>query len=319
MGVNTTRAKVISCHLLGVGRRGRWPLRVLQVMFLHTTSFTFVKSIRSYHDRHRWMGSNLGAVVGGGHLHRSDRGATRSRTQYASGLHMVVFSLLLVVIMIFRPRGSWGASRPVTSSGASAPTRSPPSPTDMPLLEIKNVTMQFGGLVAVNQVTWRSSPVRSTALIGPNGAGKTTLFNVLTGVYVPTSGGVLFSRRRAVAGRRLPPYRIARRGDRAHVPEHPAVRRPDSVLDNVMVAIDRTQRAGSSPPLLRGPMRLRAEEKERRDAEARALLAVRGARPPADEPRDATCLRRRSAASRSRARWPSKPTSSCASTSRRRA
>lgn len=59
------------------------------------------------------------------------------------------------------------------------------------MLETNKVTVKFGGLVAVNEVSIRVEPHIITALIGPNGAGKTTLFNCISGVYVPTSGEVI--------------------------------------------------------------------------------------------------------------------------------
>lgn len=61
------------------------------------------------------------------------------------------------------------------------------------LLELKNVTMQFGGLVAVNDVTFNVGTNDLIAVIGPNGAGKTTLFNTITGIYTPTKGSVVFA------------------------------------------------------------------------------------------------------------------------------
>jgi len=60
------------------------------------------------------------------------------------------------------------------------------------LLELKNVTMQFGGVVAVDNLNLSVKEGEIVALIGPNGAGKTTAFNVITGVYEPTNGEVLF-------------------------------------------------------------------------------------------------------------------------------
>lgn len=61
------------------------------------------------------------------------------------------------------------------------------------LLEVSNVTKQFGGLVAVNRVTFDLVENEILGLIGPNGAGKTTLFNVINGVYPPTSGQIRFN------------------------------------------------------------------------------------------------------------------------------
>ena len=63
-----------------------------------------------------------------------------------------------------------------------------------PLLRVDHLTMRFGGLVAVNDVSFSVGRGDITALIGPNGAGKTTLFNCLTGFYKPTAGRIAFSR-----------------------------------------------------------------------------------------------------------------------------
>ena len=67
------------------------------------------------------------------------------------------------------------------------------------LLDARNVTMQFGGLRAVNDVSLQVHTGEIVGLIGPNGAGKTTFFNCLTGLYKPTSGTVYFG------GEPLPP------------------------------------------------------------------------------------------------------------------
>ncbi|RMD64958.1 MAG: ATP-binding cassette domain-containing protein, partial [Alphaproteobacteria bacterium] len=57
-----------------------------------------------------------------------------------------------------------------------------------PLLTVEHLTMRFGGLVAVDDVSFQAAGERITAIIGPNGAGKTTVFNCLTGFYKPTVG-----------------------------------------------------------------------------------------------------------------------------------
>jgi len=77
------------------------------------------------------------------------------------------------------------------------------------LLELKNVSRRFGGLVAVNDVTVQINQGEIVGLLGPNGAGKTTLVNVVTGVHPATSGTVLFEGRDIT---RVPPFRIARSG-----------------------------------------------------------------------------------------------------------
>lgn len=59
------------------------------------------------------------------------------------------------------------------------------------MLETRNVTINFGGLIAVNNVSLEVQPHKITALIGPNGAGKTTFFNCISGVYTPTKGEII--------------------------------------------------------------------------------------------------------------------------------
>ena len=79
----------------------------------------------------------------------------------------------------------------------------------MAILELKNVTIRFGGLVAVNDVNLTVEKGTIHALIGPNGAGKSTLFNLITGIYKPTSGSISF-KGRPVSG--TPTYKIAASG-----------------------------------------------------------------------------------------------------------
>ncbi len=82
------------------------------------------------------------------------------------------------------------------------------------ILEVRDLTMRFGGLLAVNQVSFTADRGRITALIGPNGAGKTTVFNCITGFYRPTSGTILLRRDdgEVTELQRQPGHRIARAG-----------------------------------------------------------------------------------------------------------
>jgi branched-chain amino acid transport system ATP-binding protein len=64
----------------------------------------------------------------------------------------------------------------------------------LPLLQVDHLTMRFGGLVAIDDLSFRAAASEITAIIGPNGAGKTTVFNCLTGFYVPTVGQLLLTR-----------------------------------------------------------------------------------------------------------------------------
>jgi branched-chain amino acid transport system ATP-binding protein len=78
-----------------------------------------------------------------------------------------------------------------------------------PLLDVTQLTMRFGGLTAVDQVSLQAREQQITAIIGPNGAGKTTLFNCLTGFYKPTSGSIEL-KQHSIAG--MPAHKISRLG-----------------------------------------------------------------------------------------------------------
>jgi len=84
----------------------------------------------------------------------------------------------------------------------------------VPILEVMALTMRFGGLTAVNAVTFSAMPGEITAVIGPNGAGKTTLFNCITGFYRPSEGALRLQRPGAppIALERLAGHRIAQAG-----------------------------------------------------------------------------------------------------------
>jgi branched-chain amino acid transport system ATP-binding protein len=77
------------------------------------------------------------------------------------------------------------------------------------LLSVEDVTRRFGGIIALDGVSLAADERTITGLIGPNGAGKTTLFNVITRLYKPDEGRVVFDGRDLL---RTPPYRIVRRG-----------------------------------------------------------------------------------------------------------
>jgi branched-chain amino acid transport system ATP-binding protein len=118
-----------------------------------------------------------------------------------------------------------------------------------PLLELHEVTVQFGGLKAVSQVTFDVRERELVGLIGPNGAGKTTVFNVITGVYQPTEGRVLFSGH-PVQGKR--PYAITAQGI-ARTFQNIRLFASMTVADNVRCACNMHLRHGISHALWRGP------------------------------------------------------------------
>uniref|UniRef100_UPI003BA9CC04 ABC transporter ATP-binding protein n=1 Tax=Stappia sp. TaxID=1870903 RepID=UPI003BA9CC04 len=99
-----------------------------------------------------------------------------------------------------------------------------------PLLDVRNVTRRFGGLVANSEITFSVAPGEIIGLIGPNGAGKTTLFNVLVGIYPPSSGEVIFDGK-PIGG--LKPHRIAAAG-LTKTFQNVALFAESTVLDNVV-------------------------------------------------------------------------------------
>ena len=104
------------------------------------------------------------------------------------------------------------------------------------LLDVDRLTMRFGGLTAVDEVSFQAFDQQVTALIGPNGAGKTTLFNCLTGFYKPTSGQMtLYAQGGAHALAGLPVHKIARFGI-ARTFQNIRLFPSMTVLENVLVA-----------------------------------------------------------------------------------
>ncbi len=102
----------------------------------------------------------------------------------------------------------------------------------MGVLKVENVIMQFGGVVAVNNLNIDVEKGNIVALIGPNGAGKTTAFNVITGVYTPTSGNVYYNDEKITG---LLPYKITKMGI-ARTFQNIRLFKNLTVLDNILIA-----------------------------------------------------------------------------------
>jgi branched-chain amino acid transport system ATP-binding protein len=153
----------------------------------------------------------------------------------------------------------------------TATTTSPP-PAVAAALSVDRVTKAFGGLVAVNDVSL-DVPLQSiVSLIGPNGAGKTTLFNMLTGLYKPTSGRILLGERDITRTR---PDRITGLGV-ARTFQNIRLFGAMTAVENVMIGRHSRMRAGLVGSILRPP-RVRREEREAR-ARAVQLLEYVGLR-----------------------------------------
>jgi branched-chain amino acid transport system ATP-binding protein len=136
----------------------------------------------------------------------------------------------------------------------------------VPLLGVEALSIRFGGLAALSDVSFDVADGEILALIGPNGAGKSTVFNVLSGLYRPTAGRVTFAGEDLAA---LAPHAIARRG-LARTFQNTEIFKPLSVLDNVLVGEHSRLRAGVFGALLWS----RGVAREERAARARALTLL---------------------------------------------
>lgn len=142
----------------------------------------------------------------------------------------------------------------------------------MSLLEVNDLTKNFGGLAAVSNVDFRLEENELIGLIGPNGAGKTTFFNLLTGVYVPTSGEILLEQEgKTVKLNGKQPFKITDLG-LARTFQNIRLFKDLSVMDNVLIAMHPKRGTGLFPSLFRTPKHYQNEERLRE--QARELLAI---------------------------------------------
>ncbi len=130
-----------------------------------------------------------------------------------------------------------------------------PSPPPVDLLRLDACTMRFGGLTAVSDFSMRIGDRELVGLIGPNGAGKTTVFNLITGVYRPTSGKIEF-RGESIVGKK--PYQITAHGV-ARTFQNIRLFPSLSVFDNVRVAFHLHLLQGIGHAILRNPAFAREE------------------------------------------------------------
>jgi branched-chain amino acid transport system ATP-binding protein len=138
------------------------------------------------------------------------------------------------------------------------------------LLEVDDVTIRFGGLTALDSVTFDIREGEILGLIGPNGAGKTTCFNVMTGVYQATSGEVRFDGSPLAKVKR---HKITQLGI-ARTFQNIRLFRSMTVLENVMVGADAHSKVGFWDALLRSPRHRRTESES--TTRAKELLKLVG-------------------------------------------
>ena len=160
------------------------------------------------------------------------------------------------------------------------------------VLTIENATMQFGGVVAVDNLNLKVDKDQIVSLIGPNGAGKTTAFNVVTGVYAPTNGAVWFEGRKIIENTPHGKMKKLYKGQNASKYSHIIAPTPDkitqmgiartfqnirlwksqTVFENVLIA----KHCRRSANLLSATFRLNADEEKRQREECENLLHVLG-------------------------------------------
>jgi branched-chain amino acid transport system ATP-binding protein len=138
-----------------------------------------------------------------------------------------------------------------------------------PLLSVTALSKAFGGVLAVDQVSFDLEAGKVNSIIGPNGAGKTTLLNLLTGVYAPSAGTVAFDGA-DVSG--FAPHRLAARG-MARTFQNLQLFFNMSAIENVMVGRHLRERAGWFAAMLRAPS-LAAGERESREEAAQLMQFV---------------------------------------------
>ncbi len=173
-------------------------------------------------------------------------------------LETIVFGMLLVLLLQVAPSGVWPrlaalvpAKRRLHDPGSGAPGNALPQRDKRAdartLLSVGNATKRFGGLIAVNDVSFEVAAGQILALIGPNGAGKSTTFNLITGVLKPSSGTISFDGKRID---KLTPQAIARLGV-ARTFQHVKLVPDMSVEENVALGAFLRGRSGALASMLR--------------------------------------------------------------------
>ncbi len=145
-----------------------------------------------------------------------------------------------------------------------------------PILELVDVSINFGGLQAINQLSFRVENGQIFSLIGPNGAGKTTAINVITGIYAPVEGEIFFQ---GQAISRKKPYQVARMGI-ARTFQNIQVFQNMTVRENVMVGLHARSHSEFVQCLLRTPIVRKEERMMRRRCDE--ILEFFGLTPKAD-------------------------------------
>jgi branched-chain amino acid transport system permease protein len=205
----------------------------------------------------------------------------------------VVFGALLVIVLQLAPEGIWprlfgrrrrDADEPIAPEAAPLPERRPLARAS-PLLTVEKLRKTFGGVAAVNGVSFTVDAGEIVGLIGPNGAGKSTIFNLLTGVLAATDGTACLVDDTTLLARA--PSSVARLGV-ARTFQHVVLVPDMNVIENVALGAHLRGRADAFAALLRLD---RAEERRLRAASAQRIEQV-GLAADADRPAGSLALGR---------------------------
>lgn len=150
----------------------------------------------------------------------------------------------------------------------------------MSILTVKNLSRAFGGIVAVADINMEVKKGQIAGVIGPNGAGKTTFFNLLTGIYTPSTGEIKYDLGKLVTNRNLKPYKIAGYGI-SRTFQNVRLFKEMTVLDNVLLGYHSNFKYSVLASFLRLPAFFKGEEKAKKEAEE--LLKVMGLLDKKDE------------------------------------
>ncbi len=272
IGINTTYYKVLA-FVVGAffaGVAGSLFAHDPSQRYINPDTFKFMKSIEAIvMVIVGGMGSLTGTVMAAGFLTVLPE-LLRSIGEY----RMVLYSVLLIVMMLMRPQGllggwelTWRRRRKVDFEPIHAKQKMQLASSDGVILNLRNCTMQFGGLVAVRDFHLQLRKGELVGLIGPNGAGKTTVFNIVTGVYKPTAGEIWLDSIRLDSQLQ---HRIAQFGV-ARTFQNIRLFKELSVLDNVRAAF--VHRAGYS--FLSAVLALPHQEEEEQAIERKCVALLR--------------------------------------------
>lgn len=142
-----------------------------------------------------------------------------------------------------------------------------------PVLRVKDLTISFGGIVAVSNINMEVEKGQIAGVIGPNGAGKTTFFNLLTGIYKPTSGEIEYDLKKNITTKQLKPHRIASYGI-SRTFQNIRLFKEMTVLENVLIGYHNNLNYTVFSSFFRLPGFFKGERKARE--EACELLKVMG-------------------------------------------